>query len=172
MDTSDDPVTLAIVAVSVGGGLQVLSQIQQGRAARETGKAQAAIAERNALLAERQAEAERQAAVAEAKIQREAGEELLARQRALFAKGGVELRGTPLAVVVDTAEKLEADRLTILRESAISAAQARGQADILRLQGRAAKARGGAAGRASVLAAGGTILSTIGQGAFMKSRTN
>ena len=164
--------TLAIIALSVGGGLQALSMVQEGRAARETGAAQAAIAERNALLAERQAEAEQQAAAAEAKIQREAGEELLARQRALFAKGGVELRGTPLSVVVDTAEKLEADRLTILREGAITAAQRKGQADVLRLQGRAAKARGRATGRASVLAAGGTILSTIGQGAFMKSRTN
>ena len=163
---------IAIIALAVGGGLQAISTIQQGRAAREQGEMQAAIAARNALLAERQAEAEQQAAAAEAKIQREEGEALLARQRALFAKAGVEFRGTPLSVVVETAEKLEADRLTILREGAISAVQRRGQADILRLQGEAARRRGRATGRASVLATSGTILSTVGQTAFMKSRTS
>lgn len=162
-----DPITLAIIAVSVGGGLQAVSMVQQGRAAREAGKTQEAIAARNAALAERQAEAEQQAAAAEAKRQRKEGEELLARQRALFAKGGVEMRGTPLSVVVDTAEELEADRLTILREGAISAAQRRGQADILRMQGKAAKQRGRAAYRGSVLSAGGTILSTVGTAGYM-----
>lgn len=168
-----DPITLAIVAISVGGGLQALSMVQQGRAAREAGETQEAIAARNALLAERQAEAEQQAAVAEAKRQREEGEELLARQRALFAKGRVEIsRGTPLAVVVDTAKKLEADRLNILREGAISAAQRKGQAEVLRLQGKAAKRRGRAAGRGAMLAAGGTILTSVGQAGYMKSRTS
>lgn len=159
---------IVLGAIIAGGVLQTVSAVQQGRAAREQGEAQAAIAERNALLAERQAEAERVAAAEEAKRHTEAGEELLARQRALFAKGGVELRGTPLSVVVKTAEDLEADRLTILREGAISAAQRKGQADILRLQGEAAKRRGRAAGRASTLAATGTILSTVGQAGYAK----
>ncbi len=162
MTESDDPITLAIIAVSVGGGLQAYSQVQAGRAARAQGEAQAAIAERNAQLAERQAEAERQAAAAEAKAQTREGEELLAKQRVLFAKGGVIARGTPLSVLADTAITLEADRLTILREGAISAAQATGQAGVLRAQGEAAKAKGRAASRASKLAAAGTILSTVG----------
>jgi hypothetical protein len=173
MDTSDDPITLAVVAVSVGGGLQAVSQIEQGRAARAQGEAQAAIAERNAQLAERQAEAERQAAAEEAKAQVREGEELQAKQRVLFAKGGVMAKGTPLSVIVDTAETLEADRLTILREGAISAAQRTGQAGVFRATGRSAKAKGRAAGRASTLAAGGTILSTVGRaGTFSQLNNN
>lgn len=169
MDTSDDPVTLMIVA----GSIQAVSTLQQGRAAREQGEMQAAIAERNAQLAERQAEAERLAAVEAAKVQEREGKELLARQKVLFAKGRVEVgRGAPLSVLVDTAEILERDRLTILREGAISAAQARGQADVMRFKGRAAKAKGRAAYRGSKLAATGTILSTVGMAGYMKYGPN
>lgn len=172
-----------VLSAIIGGGIfQAISTIEQGRAARAQGEAeagifaqQAAIAERNALLAERQAEAEQQAAVEAARQQEREGEALKGRQRALFAKAGVLARGTPLSVIVETAENLEADRLTILREGFISAAQARGRADISRLQagvsvarGVAAKARGRAAGRAATLAAGGTILTTVGQAGYTK----
>ncbi len=146
----------------VGGALTAKSQIDRGRAERQAGRTQEAIAQRNALLAERQAEAEQQAAIAEARKQEREGEVLKGRQRAAFAKSGVLARGTPLAVLVETAETLEADRLTILREGAISAAQRRGQAGVLRAQGAAAKAKGKAAGRAANLAAAGTILTTVG----------
>ncbi len=153
---------LITIALIVGGALTAKSQIEQGRAARAQGRTQEAIAQRNALLAERQAEAEQQAAIAAARKQEREGEVLKGRQRAAFAKAGVLARGTPLAVLVETAETLEADRLTILREGAISAAQRRGQAGVLRAQGAAAKARGKAAGRAANLAAAGTILTTVG----------
>ena len=159
MVESDDPITIALI---VGGALTAKSQIDQGRAARQAGKTQEAIANRNALLAERQAEAEQQAAAREALKQEREGRAFKSRQRAVIAKSGVQARGTPLAVLVETAENLEADRLNILREGAISAAQRRGQADVLRFQGRAAKKRGEAASRASKLAAAGTILSTVG----------
>ena len=145
-----------------GGALTAKGQIEQGRAARQAGRDQEAIANRNALLAERQAEAEQQAAIEAAKQQRRRGEALKGAQRAAIAKSGVLARGTPLAVIVETAENLEADRLNILREGAISAAQRKAQADILRFQGAAAKARGKATARASNLAAAGTILTTVG----------
>ena len=154
---------IALIAIIAGGAVTAVSQIQQGRAAREAGEAQAAIAARNALLAERQAEAEQAAALEAAKVQEAEGKKLLARQRALFAVSGVQIGiGTPLDVIVEQAEVLKAEELTILTEGAISAAQRRGQADIFRAQGSAAKARGRAASRAATLAAGGSILTTIG----------
>jgi hypothetical protein len=153
-------ITLGLIIA--GGVMSTVSQVQQGRAARQAGRDQEAIAQRNALLAERQAEAEQQAAVAAARKQEREGEALKAKQRAAIAKAGVLARGTPLSVIVETAETLEADRLTLLREGAISAAQRRGQADILRLQGAAAKRKGKAVGRATILSAIGTGLSTAG----------
>ncbi len=154
---------LLIPLIITGGILKTVSTIQQGRAAAAQGRTAQAIAERNALLAERQAEEERVAAAAEALRQEREGKALKGRQRALFAKSGVELRGSPLSVIVETAENLEADRLTILREGAIRAGTARAQAGIIRAGGVAAKARGKAAKRASILTAVGTGLSTAGQ---------
>ncbi len=112
----------------VGGALTAKSRIEQGRAARQAGETQEAIGQRNALLAERQAEAEQQAAVEAARKQEREGEVLKGRQRAVIAKSRVLTRGTPLSVIVETAENLEADRLNILREGAISAAQRKAQA--------------------------------------------
>ena len=162
-----DPITLGLIIA--GGVLTATSQIQQGRAARQQGRTQEAIAQRNALLAERQAEAEQQAAVEAARQQEREGKALKGKQRATIAKAGVLTRGTPLSVIVETAETLDADRLTILREGAISAAQRKGQAGILRAQGAAAKARGKATGRAANLAAAGTILTTVGSAATIRS---
>ncbi len=162
--------TLAIIAISVAGGLQAVSAIQQGRAARTQAGFQEAIAERNARLAERQAEAEQQAAVEAAKIKSEEGKRLIARQRAGFAVSGVQIGiGSPLDLAVETATDVKAEELLILREGLISAAQRKGQADIFRLTGKAAKRKGKAASRAATLAAAGSILTTIGQVGTLKS---
>lgn len=155
---------LVIPALIAGTVVTSVSAIQQGRATREQARAQEAIAARNAELAERKAEAEQQAALEATKRQAREGKKFLARQRALFAVSRVDIsRGTPLAVVVETAAELKAEELTILREGRISAAQRRSEADIFRLRGEAAKAKGKAAGRAATLAATGSILTGIGE---------
>lgn len=150
---------LIVPLLIAGGTVATVSAIQQGRAAEAQGRFQEKIAARNAEQALREAEGKRQAA-AEAAIQKEReGRKLKGRQRALFAKSGVELRGSPLSVLVETAQDIEADRLTILREGAIAEASDEFRAGILRAQGSAAKARGRAAKRASVLSAVGTATS-------------
>lgn len=154
---------LIIPALITGVAIQTVSAIQQGRAAKTQARFQEAIAARNAKLAERKAEAEQQAALEAAKVKEREGKEILAQQRAAFAISGVQIgRGTPLSVAVETAKNIKAEELTILREGVISAAQRRGEADIFRLTGKAAKKRGRAAGRAAILAAGGSILTGIG----------
>lgn len=151
---------LVIPLLIAGGTVQAVSTVQAGREARKQGEQKRAIENRNAQLAEKQAEEQRVASAAEAlKFERQ-GKALQSRQRALFAKSGVELRGSPLSVVVDTAQNLEADRLSILREGAIRAGTTKQRADIFRLEGSAASSRGKAAARSSILSAGGTLLST------------
>jgi hypothetical protein len=168
MDTSDDPITIGLI---VGGSLAVAGEVQKGQAAQQAGETQAAIAARNAQLAERQASEARTAAAAEAlRIERQ-GKALRGRQRALFAKSGVELRGTPLSVIVDTATNVEADRLTTLREGAIQAGTLKEQAGIFRAQGKAAKTKGKALKRASILSAvgqGASTVSTVGASRFSR----
>ncbi len=159
-----DPVSAAIIiSIIAGGTVTAIGQIQAGREAEAQAETEAAIAAQNARLKEAEAKAEQESAAAAAKAFAERGEEITARQRVLFAKAGVDpSRGTPLSVVLKTAEELEADRLTILREGAISEAQRRAEARIFGLRGSAARRRGKAALRGSRLAATGTILSTVG----------
>ena len=147
-------VAIAVVAVA-GITVSAVGQIEAGKAAEKQGKFQEQIAIRNAEQAQREAEGKRQAA-AEAAIQKERqGRALRGKQRAMFAKSGVELRGSPLSVLVETAQDIEADRLTILREGAIAGATDEYRAGIMRAEGSAAKKRGQAAKRASVLSAVG-----------------
>jgi len=154
-----DPVTIALIASAAVG---TTATIQQGRAAKAQGKAQEAIAIRNAEMAEAQAEEQRTAAAAEAVRIEEQGEALRSRQRALFAKSGVEAgKGSPLAVLVDTASKTAADAAEVRRQGIISSMSSRAQGDVLRAQGVSAKARGRAAGRASVLSGVGTGISGV-----------
>jgi len=149
-------------ALAVSGAMTAYSQIQQGKAAKAQGEAQSRIAARNAQMAERQAEEQRVAAAAEAVRIEEQGEALKSRQRALFAKSGVEAgKGSPLAVLVDTASKTAADAAEVRRQGVISSISSRAQGDVLRAQGVSAKARGRAAGRASVLSGVGTGISGV-----------
>jgi len=155
--------TTALLTTIAGLGLQGVGMIQQGIAAREQGEAEARIAEYNAQLAERQAAEAEKAAAYEAGKQEKEGERLQARQRALYAKGGVQAIGTPLTVLEETEKELEMDRLMILREGKISSARARSQAQMARMRGEAAKKKGKSALIGSSLAAGGTVLTGLGK---------
>lgn len=153
---------VAATTAVVGIGIGAFATIEQGRAAERQGDFQSKIAARNAEQARRDAEGKRQAA-AEAAVQRERrGRELKGKQVAGFAKAGVSLRGSPLSVLVQTAQDIEADRLTILREGAIASSTDEFRAGIIEAEGSAAKARGKAAKRGSVLSAVGGAASGIG----------
>jgi len=162
---------LAIIAIAAAGtATAVVGQVQAGRAAEKRGKFQAEIAARNAEQAIKDAEGRREAASAAAVQKEREGRELKARQAAGFAKSGVELRGSPLSVLVQTAQDTAADAATIRREGAILAATDEFRAGTITAQGTAAKARGKATQRASVLSAVGTGVS--GVGSIGQSRLN
>lgn len=163
---------LIVPLLIAGTAVSVTAAVQQGKAAEQQAEFQEEIAARNAEEARKAAEGQRQAA-AEAAIESERrGRRLKARQKALFAKSGVELRGSPLSVLVETAQDIEADRLTILREGAIKASSLEGQAGNIIAQGRAARAKGRAAKRASVLSAIGTGTSGLATAGLAQSRLN
>ena len=149
---------LAIIALAAAGtATAVVGQVQQGAAAKKQGEFQSKIAARNAEQAIKDAEGKRQAA-SEAAIQKEReGRDLRGRIIGAQAKSGTAIgRGTNLSTLVQAAEDLEADRLTILREGAIAGATDEFRAGTITAQGSAAKARGTAASRASILSAVGT----------------
>jgi len=164
---------LIVPLLVAGTAVSSVSAIQQGRAAKKQGEAQAEIAARNAQMAEAQAEEQRVAAAAEAVRIEEQGEALKSRQRALFAKSGVDVgKGSPLSVLVDTASKTAADAAEIRRQGVISSITSQSQAGIMRAQGASAKAKGTAAGRASILSAVGTGMSGVAQAGLAHSQLN
>ncbi len=159
--------SLIIPLIIAGTAVSVVGQISQGIAAKKAGQAQAAIAEHNAKLKERQAEAAREQAREEADRFKERGERLQGKQKVALAKGGVLAEtGTPALVLEETAQNLEDDRLAILREGFLRGSFAESEAEGLRAQGRAAITRGKNAQIGSFLGAGGTLLTGLGAAGY------
>ena len=91
------PIMSALVA------MEAASQVQQGIAANQQAKY-------NAQVAEQRAEAARKASeIAKYQIERRK-RRMLSRQKALYAKAGVTLEGSPLEVLADTASQFELDK--------------------------------------------------------------
>lgn len=158
--------TLAIIAIAGAAATTAYGEYQAGKAAEAEGKAQQQIAEYNAKLKEREAAAERERARVEAEQFKERGRGLLAEQRVGYAKGGVLTTGTPAEVIDITSKNLEADRMRILKEGFLAGSFRESEAEGLRYEGRAARARGKAAKRGAMFSAAGSILSGIGQSAY------
>ncbi len=172
MDESDDPVTIAVIAIGAGAGIQAYGQYQQGKAAEAQAKAEQQILNYNAKIKERQAAAEMERARAEAIRFGKEGEALLATQQVQIARGGVlATTGTPFQLAEETELELEADRMMILREGLLAESCRIPEAEGLRFEGRAARARGKNIRRGATLAAGATILSGIGQAGFATYKT-
>ena len=156
--------SLAIIAIAAGAGVAAYGQYQQGQAAEAQGKAEQQIAEYNAKLKEREAKAEEERARADADRFRKEGEALLGEQQVGLAKGGVlSTTGTPALLLEQTAMELEADRMAILKEGYLASSFRESEAEGLRYEGRAAKARGKNLKTGYTYAAAGSILSGFGK---------
>jgi len=158
---------IAIISLAAAGtGIAAYSQYQQGKAASEQARAEAAWHQYNAKVAEREAEAERQATAFEIKQHKRESEQLLARQRAVVGKSGVTMEGSPLLVAEDTAEQLALERSMISITGERRAARFRSQS-ILDIT-KAGMAKSAAAGykRAGYMAAGTTLLGGVADVGF------
>lgn len=125
---------VAAIAAIASAAVTAAGAIQQG-------KQQKAIAEFNAQVAENEAISARNAAQFEADLQSDRIERVIAAQRAGAGGAGVQIEGSPLAVIADTAADGELDRLAILFSGDIAAARATSQAAADRLQGRLAQTK-------------------------------
>lgn len=142
-------IAIASLAVAVAGaGVSAYGQVQQG-------KSQEAIAKYNAAIENNRAIQSQQDANAAAASQRRQADALQKRQRALYAKSGVTGEGTPLSVMIDSAQEMELMALDIERGGDIAATQHRSQAAIDKFSGRAAR-------QGSIYGAGATLLQGAG----------
>jgi len=142
------------------------STYQQGVTAKRQAASQAAWNEYNASIARREAEAERKASAFEAQQFRRKGKMLSARQRSLIGASGVELEGSPLLVMEDTAAQLALQEGNI-RQGGIRRQMAYQSQSILDMYAAsAARSRGRSAYQSSVLSAGSSLLSGASNTAY------
>jgi hypothetical protein len=115
-------------AVSVGSALAVGGGIVSAMGAIQSGNAQAKMAEHNANATLQQAKANED-------LQRRRSEAALARGRVAVSASGIEMSGSPLDVMAQSAADAELDALTVRYGGNV-------RADQLRMQGRAAQSQG------------------------------
>lgn len=154
---------LAVPLILAGAGGQAAGQIFAGQTAYEEGKAQAKIAEYNAQVQDREAQAIEQRTQIQQRREAQAAERQMGSLRAkLGASGAVTTAGTPLLLQTTQASESELQNLMIGFEGATEASRARGVASQYRMEGQMAKARGKSARTAGYLGAGTTLLTGFG----------
>lgn len=108
-----EPITMAAIGLA-SGGLQAHSQLQQGRAAQDQARYQAAVLRNNAILAQHKArDAQERGEKREHDFARQVVQ-LRARQKAAIAANNMDVAtGSPMQILEDTAMLGRADLETI-----------------------------------------------------------
>jgi hypothetical protein len=155
-----EPTTIMMAATAISGGLSAYGQIQQGNAAMESARYQSAIQRNNAIMEENRATQERMKGDVEANQKRREIARLIGAQRAGVGASGVEMSGSYLDVLSDSATQGALDVAMIrynaetrARDYEFSASNLRAQSDLTLAEGRSAK-------QASRIGAFATLLGT------------
>ena len=100
---------------AAAAGMMIAGTVMQAKAQKDQAKQEAKWMEYNAAVSEAQAKSERRAGAQQSALERERGQQMLARKRALYAKAGVDFQGSPMRSMMDDAINIETDsRLTAL----------------------------------------------------------
>jgi hypothetical protein len=151
----------ATAATIAGGVISAGGAIMQGQAQAKQAKYQSAVERNNATIAGWQATDAQQRGKIEEQRQRLQTARLHGAQRAGMAANGVEIdNGSPLDVLMDTAQLGELDALTIRSNAEREAYGFRSQSSNLMAQSGLTRMAGRNAQQASYISAGSTLLST------------
>ena len=118
-----EPLTIAMMAMGASSLVSASGSLQEGQAAEETG-------EYNAAVARQSAQASIEKADYDETIHREKVRKLLSSQRASYGAAGVDMAGSPLLVLEDTAAQGEMDALAIRYGGKVEAGQKLSQAEL------------------------------------------
>ncbi len=94
-------------------------------------------------------------------IERQEGKDFLGTQTSSFAKAGVDLKGSALLTLQDTAIDLEEDLIETQRQADFQVAQIRSEAQTLRATGESAKTAGAFGLGLGILSGAGKALSRV-----------
>jgi len=155
---------LALPAMIAGIGLTAAGQIQAGRVAGAEAESAQAIANYNAAVQEREAQAiEARTGLEQRRQAEEAARAMSAMRARIGVAGVVPTVGAPLQVQAKQASEFEMENLMIGYRGRTEAARARSAAEIERMGGRIAIQRGRARERAAYIGAGTTLLTGFGE---------
>ena len=149
-----DPITLAIISTAVtavGSGVSAYNSYQSGKATERLNNYNADLADQQA------ADTERDGRIL-ANAQRAKNQKMQARQRALYAKGGVVTgTGSPLLVQAEQAGEMEMAALEVERTADAKAARLKSQAVLDRMAGKNARSAGNLNAAATLLSGAGKV---------------
>lgn len=151
------------VALGIAAGATMLGSLISGAGQAQQGQQQAAIAERNAQLAEAQATDAQQRGGREAGLLRMRASRLTGAQKAAYANSGVDVSsGSPLEAMADTRMMSELDVLTARNNAARQAWGYRVEAQNYREQARADRTAGTFGAIGSLLGGGAKVAGMLG----------
>ena len=137
------------IAMIAGAALSAAGAVQQGNAAKQSAKFNAAVANNNAI-------ASRQNASANAKRQAREARQRAGTNRASAAASGV-YGGSAFDLLEDNAMEEELDRLTIIHQGELQAQGLEASAGLLTAQGKQAQIAGYTSAAGSLLKGGGAL---------------
>lgn len=141
-----------IIAAGVGGLMSAVGAIQQGSAARQAGEYNAQVAGQNSALALQQG-------TEEARRYRIQARKQIGDMRANYGASGVQMEGSPLDYLEESAASAELDALSIEHGANVKAAGFGNEASSSRYEGRQAQKSGYFSAAGSLLSATGQALS-------------
>lgn len=115
----------AIALTGTGTGVSAIASNRQGKAAQSNANYMAALSAQQGQLIQKQKEKEAElaqdAAAAQFREHAQQGVEIIAKQKAAMAAGGVSQQGSGGEIILDTQKKLAADEAMIRYNSALTA---------------------------------------------------
>jgi len=159
---------LAAAASAVSGIVGAMGAMQAANAQAEAAEYNARIQERNAIIADQNRKAAVTQASIDAEDKRRDNRRVMASIRAAYGHSGIDLIGSPLDVLEDTAleQELDAQRIEYegrarSREGAIKMLGLHEQAELDRMEARSARSAGRTAAAGALIGGAGRALTRL-----------
>lgn len=135
-----------MILMAVSAAVTAVGQIRQAQATSAAANYTAQVADRNALVARQQSEAD-------AHRQRAVSARRLGSIRAAYGASGVTMEGTPLDLLEDSAAQAELDAITTRYKGEVAAIGYEGEAQLARFRAKQARREGNLSAATTLLGA-------------------
>lgn len=160
---------MAVALTAIGGVISAVGAMQSANAQAEAANYNAAISDRNAIVAEQNRQLNLRTADIDAADKRRENTRNISAMRAAYGASGLELAGSPLDVLTDSATEMELDASRIeyegrvrSREGALEVLGLRERSTLSRMEAKNAKTAGYLGAASSLVNAGSKMVNKSG----------